>query len=190
MMKRMGPDYYRDMPWKNGGGVTRELCKLPHPSDPARFLARLSIATVAASGPFSVFPGVDRVLMLLEGEGLELLREGLPPVRIDTRWRPHAFPGDVAIDCELLGQKVRDFNLMVDRALLEGSLEVVRLEGGETRTLPGADTVYVYGLEGRASLAGEPVGPEELLELESPRTLELKGAPGAALAVIRLRRRG
>ncbi|OJT17017.1 hypothetical protein BO221_47220 [Archangium sp. Cb G35] len=57
------------MPWKNGGGVTRELWKLPHPFDPARFLARVSIATVGASGPFSVFPGVDRTLMILEGAG-------------------------------------------------------------------------------------------------------------------------
>lgn len=64
------------MPWKNGGGVTRELVKLPHPTDPARFLARLSIATVATSGPFSAFPGIDRTLLMLEGRGMRLSLDG------------------------------------------------------------------------------------------------------------------
>ncbi len=188
-MKRLGPADYRDMPWKNGGGVTRELWKLPHPTDASRFLVRLSIASVAASGPFSLFPGVDRVLMLLEGDGLELSREGGAPVRLDTRWRPYAFPGDVAVDCRLLGGLVRDFNLMVDRASMDGALEVVRLEAGARHPLPEADQVVVYGLEGGASLGGEPLGPEDLLWLEAPGALSLGSERGAAVAVISLKRR-
>ncbi|HZI04709.1 MAG TPA: HutD family protein, partial [Archangium sp.] len=138
MMRRLGPADYRDMPWKNGGGVTRELLKLPHPSDPARFLARLSIATVGDSGPFSVFPGVDRTLMILDGAGVALTLRGEREVVLDRRWQPFAFPGEAEIQCRLLGGPVRDFNLMVDRALAQGALAVVLLAPGETRTLAGA----------------------------------------------------
>jgi len=189
MMRRLGPADYRDMPWKNGGGVTREMLKLPHPSDPARFLARLSIATVGASGPFSVFPGVNRLIMLLEGKGMALSIAGAPEVVLDQRWQPFAFPGDAEINCRLLGGAVRDFNLMVDRATAEATLAVVHLAPGETRTVAGASTVLLHVLEGRASVAGTPLGVEETLWLEAPEMLALRGEEGAVVVVIHLTRR-
>ncbi|OJT17014.1 hypothetical protein BO221_47205 [Archangium sp. Cb G35] len=189
MMRRLGPDDYRDMPWKNGGGVTRELWKLPHPSDPARFLARVSIATVGASGPFSVFPGVDRTLMILEGAGVALTLDGTREVVLDQRLRPFAFPGEADIQCRLLGGSVRDFNLMVDRALAQASLEVMQLAPGETRTLAGAGTVLLHVLEGRATLPGEPLTRDETLWLEEPGLLMLRSDEGATVVAIQLERR-
>ncbi|MBN0683270.1 HutD family protein, partial [Pseudomonas aeruginosa] len=52
-------------PWKNGAGETREIICVPAPDAP--FLWRASIATLQADGPFSPFPGVDRVITLLAG---------------------------------------------------------------------------------------------------------------------------
>ncbi|MFE8602932.1 HutD/Ves family protein [Archangium violaceum] len=188
-MRRLGPDDYRDMPWKNGGGVTRELWKLPHPFDPARFLARVSIATVGASGPFSVFPGVDRTLMILEGAGVALTLDGTREVVLDQRLRPFAFPGEAELQCRLLGGPVRDFNLMVDRALVQGSFEVVQLAPGETRTLAGAGIVLLHVLEGRATLPGEPLARDETLWLEEPGLLMLRSDEGATVVAIQLERR-
>lgn len=186
-MRRLGPADYRDMPWKNGGGVTRELLKLPHPSDPARFLARLSIASVAAPGPFSVFPGVDRVLTLLEGPGMALAFGSAPEVVLDRRWRPFAFPGEAEIQCRLLGGPVRDFNLMVDRASAEATLTVVHLRAGETRSLASASTVFLHGLEGQASVDGAPLAVEETLWMEeAPEALALRSDAGAVVLAIHL----
>ncbi|HYO53137.1 HutD family protein [Archangium sp.] len=190
MMRRLGPADYRDMPWKNGGGVTRELLKLPHPSDPARFLARLSIATVGAPGPFSLFPGVDRTLMLLDGAGMVLSIRGAQEVVLDRRWQPFAFPGEAEIHCQLLGGPVRDFNLMVDRAVAQASLEVVHLAPGGTRTLAGAGTVLLHVLDGRVSVAGPPLAVEETLWLEAPESLALRSEEGAVVAAVHLRRPG
>ncbi len=58
----------RKMPvslWRNGAGETREICCFP----PATrdFFWRASIASIASNGEFSAFPGVDRVITLLEG---------------------------------------------------------------------------------------------------------------------------
>lgn len=176
------------MPWKNGGGVTRELLKLPHPSEPSRFLARLSIARVSASGPFSVFPGVERIIMLLEGTGMALSIAGAPEVVLDQRWQPFAFSGDAQSDCRLLGGAVRDFNLMVDRATAKATLAVLHLAPGETRTLAGASTVLLHVLEGRASVDGTPVAREETLWLEAPEALSLRGEVGAVVVAIHLTR--
>ena len=52
------------MPWKNGGGVTSELARSPQADE---FDWRLSVAEVATDGPFSQFPGIDRLLVLLSG---------------------------------------------------------------------------------------------------------------------------
>jgi hypothetical protein len=191
MMRRLGPADYRDMPWKNGGGVTRELLKLPHPTDPTRFLVRLSIATVSASGPFSVFPGVDRTLMILDGAGVALSFAGEPKdVVLDQRRQPFAFPGEAEIQCRLLGGPVRDFNLMVDRATAEATLTVVHLAPGETRTLAGAWAVFLHTLEGRASVAGTPLAEEETLWLEAPEALAPRSDTGAVVVAIHVSLRG
>ena len=58
--------------WKNGGGVTHELAVWPDGADLSRFDARLSMAEVAADGPFSAFAGIDRTLAVLEGGPMRL----------------------------------------------------------------------------------------------------------------------
>lgn len=56
-----------DMPWKNGGGTTREL--LSSPRGAQDFDWRVSVATIAQDGSFSLFPGVERTLVGLIGIG-------------------------------------------------------------------------------------------------------------------------
>ena len=57
----------REMPWKNGGGVTSEVLVFPADAGFDTFGWRISIATIQVNGPFSQFPGVDRGLVLLAG---------------------------------------------------------------------------------------------------------------------------
>lgn len=62
-------DALEPQPWKNGGGLTREV-----PAWPAReqWALRLSVADIRVGWPFSAFPGVDRWFSVLEGAGLLL----------------------------------------------------------------------------------------------------------------------
>ncbi|MFY0581861.1 HutD family protein [Cystobacter fuscus] len=189
-MRRWGPTDYRDMPWKNGGGITRELLRLPHPGEPERFLLRLSIATVASSGPFSLFPGVDRTLLFLEGEGMALRREGAPEVVLERGSAPFRFPGEVPFESRLLGGPVRDFNLMVDRELAEARLDVVELAAGGEYPLEGRGSVWLYGLEGRAEVSGEPLAEQELLGWDAPGRLCVRGVEEARAVLIQLTPRG
>ena len=109
----------RVMLWKNGGGSTLELLREPgdHPDDPPAL--RVSIADLTADGPFSTFPHVDRVILLLEGAGVRLHFPDVE-VTLDRPGAPFAFPGEVPCHCALLrgatdDRPVRDLNLMVDR---------------------------------------------------------------------------
>ncbi|WP_459594007.1 HutD family protein, partial [Enterobacter hormaechei] len=51
--------------WRNGAGETRENCCFPPATHDFHWGA--SIASLAANGEFSLFPGVERVITLLEG---------------------------------------------------------------------------------------------------------------------------
>lgn len=118
-------------PWKNGGGVTREIVCSPPGAGMEGFDWRVSIATIDKAGPFSAFADVDRVIMLLEGAGVHLRsRDGRIDHRLDVPHAPFAFGGDVALDCELLGGASTDFNVMTRRGRLRAEVRVLR-EGGD-----------------------------------------------------------
>ena len=111
-MKRFSAKDFREMPWKNGGGVTTELLCIPDAST-SGFLLRISRAKVEKDGPFSFFPGIDRKLLILEGAGCRLSfldkEEVLVPGSILE------FPGEAPIDCKLIDGSLIDFNVMINR---------------------------------------------------------------------------
>ena len=114
-------------PWKNGGGATRELACWPPGAGIDAFDWRVSVASVAASGPFSAYPGVDRQIMLLAGDGFHLqARGGALEHRLDQPWQPLAFAGELAVQCRLLGGASTDFNLMLRRGRGQGRVQVLR----------------------------------------------------------------
>ena len=112
-------------PWKNGGGSTRELACWPPGAGMDAFGWRVSVATIAAPGPFSAFAGVDRQIMLLDGDGVCLTNNGWRHA-LDQRWQPFAFSGDEPVDCALLGGASTDFNLMLRRGAWSSHVQVLR----------------------------------------------------------------
>jgi len=107
------------LPWRNGGGQTRELLAWPPGAD---WQVRISRADIAADGPFSAFPDVQRWFVVLEGAGValgfadgqRLLHQG------DT---PFEFDGAAAPQCTLLDGPTQDLNLMVRKG--QGCMQAV-----------------------------------------------------------------
>ena len=95
-------------PWRNGGGVTRELLFGPASSD---WRWRLSVADVAANGPFSRFEHTQRWFAVLEGAGV-VLRFAQATHRLDAHSDVLAFEGEWPCDCDLIEGATLDFNLM------------------------------------------------------------------------------
>lgn len=98
-------------PWKNGGGQTAEILALPEGAGLDGFELRLSTAVVASDGPFSSFPGINRVLTLLEGGPMILTMEG-QEVELTQTSPPFAFLGALPCSARLAGPQVLDFNVM------------------------------------------------------------------------------
>jgi len=106
--------------WKNDGGWTTELARSDE-AGVADFRWRVSIAEIESDGPFSLFPGIDRDLLLLEGNGIELDIDDAGPLKLTRRFAHVRFRGESIVGCRLLAGATRDFNVMARR-------EVVRAE--------------------------------------------------------------
>jgi environmental stress-induced protein Ves len=102
------------VPWKNGGGLTREVAISPTGATPREFDWRVSIAEIAAAGPFSVFAGIDRRMAVLKGR-LSLKIDAQPAVTVSPDSAPVAFPGEAPVFATPLGATVTDLNVMTRR---------------------------------------------------------------------------
>lgn len=101
-------------PWRNGGGVTRELLAWP-PGSGADWRLRVSVAEIERDGPFSAFAGVQRCFAVLEGAGVVLgFEDGDRVLTPDSL--PLAFEGGAAPSCRLIEGPTRDLNLMARQA--------------------------------------------------------------------------
>ena len=114
-------------PWKNGGGHTREIARIPVASALDDFDWRVSIADVSTDGPFSNFDHVDRVIVLLCGAGVILRSyDGKIDYRLDEPLVPFAFSGDDAITAALIDGASSDFNVMTRRGVVRADVQIVR----------------------------------------------------------------
>ncbi len=113
-------------PWKNGGGLTRELLRWPAADD---WQLRISVAEVQRSGPFSAYPGITRWFAVLQGAGAVLRWPGPAGddgLHVTPDSPPWPFDGALAPGCTLVDGPVLDLNLM-SRG---GRAELVRARPG------------------------------------------------------------
>lgn len=113
--------------WRNGAGAVTQLAIHPPGATLESFIWRVSMATVAADGPFSCFAGVDRSLAVLSGEGLALHMAG-GTRRIVQGDAPLRFAADMPVEASLLGGVVTDLNVMTRRAAADHALRAIEAD--------------------------------------------------------------
>lgn len=163
-MRILRRDQFRTMPWKNGGGETTEIAVFPDGAGMDDFAWRVSMARVAADGPFSVFPEIDRSLTLLEGEGMVLRIAGRDDQRLTVESPPYAFPGDAATEGLLEGGPILDLNVMTRRGVCRA--EVQRRTDPRLIIDPSGATVLALVRGGTSSAGGETINDGDVLRLE------------------------
>ena len=129
---------HKRMPWKNGKGETVEIAVFPPDASINDFDWRISMATVAEDGPFSIFPGIDRTLAILDGNGMVLDVEGSSPVLLTAASDPLAFPADIPVAARLEHGAITDLNVMTRRDGLAHTLIRIDVDGSKTVPLSPA----------------------------------------------------
>jgi environmental stress-induced protein Ves len=168
---------YRRMPWKNGGGETVEIAISPEGASVGEFDWRVSMATVAADGPFSIFPGIDRTLSILKGNGMSLAIDGRDPVFLTQQSDPLAFAADVAVSATLADGAIIDLNVMTRRGTLNHSVQRIRIDG--SREIGATSTTALLfchqgRLEFQAGKEGGEIGEGDSLLLTNAAATALR----------------
>ena len=167
-------------PWRNGGGVTRELASHPTAASQdgpaaAGWDWRVSIADMSRAGDFSAYPGMDRVLTVVEGELLLLSVDGAEhPLE---KYRPLRFSGDAVASGALPTGDIRDLNVITRRGVFKGYTSIIELS--KKRAHPVFEGQFGILLQGQASVTpgtagagpGAPSGGE-------PAAGSAAGSPG------------
>lgn len=171
--QRVGLYEVAPQPWRNGGGLTRELLAWPSRRD---WRVRVSVADVASDGPFSLFPGVERWFAVLEGAGVALEVEGSEH-RLGRDTDPFRFAGDAEVQCRLLEGPTRDFNLMAP----PGRARMQRLRGAVDRSWSTPLLLALYTHDAPATLVRDEVRSEIppchlAWGLHEPGTLRIESA--------------
>ncbi len=142
-------------PWRNGGGLTREL--VAWPVDGA-WRWRMSVAEVTASGSFSRFEDITRWFAVLKGAGVALTVR-TPSDSDELLVCEHhltladpalCFDGDATTYCQLLDGPTQDFNLMVHDDCLPARM--VRVSGDLNVLANATKTIAVYAVDSGASV--------------------------------------
>lgn len=117
------------VPWKNGGGSTTQIAVGPPDASLDDFDWRISLATIAEDGEFSVFPDIDRTLALVEGAGAVLDIDGEDQVLLCADDPVASFDGDSRVSARLTHGPTTDFNVMTRRERCYHVFGVRRLVG-------------------------------------------------------------
>jgi len=183
------------VPWKNGGGVTREILRAP--AEPAAFDWRLSLATIGAAGPFSSFAGYHRTLVLVAGAGVELNFAQHGTSRLSTPGQAVSFDGGWQTSCTLLDGPSTDLNLIVSEERAQSASRVMALTGEQVIQTADWTEVLVCCLSGAVRLTNTAAEVATLRAVDvarcAPADGEIRcaalgsGTPNVFVAAVRLR---
>lgn len=152
-------------PWRNGGGVTRQLASHPGAASTqdGTWDWRVSIADVSKAGDFSAFPGMERVLTVVEGELLLLSVDGAEhPLE---KYRPFRFPGGASTHASLPTGDIRDLNVITRAGRFKGFTSIIELS--KKRAKPIFEGQLGILLQGQATAAEGTKEPEALARYDA-----------------------
>ena len=176
----------RPTPWKNGGGVTTELAMSPPGAGLGDFDWRVSLASIAEDGPFSQFPGVDRTLVMVAGDGV-LLEVGDQRVVLSPSEPLVEFAGEDPVHATVGGQTTLDFNVLtrrgsyrhrIERFEVCGSVPLPRRSGTTLVFLADGESLSVSSARERLALVRY-----DLLVLEGKQDWTLESAQATVFVV-------
>ncbi len=181
----------RTMPWKNGGGTTTEIAVHPQGASLDAFDWRISMAHVGGDGLFSSFPGIDRTLAVLRGDGIRLAFSDGEAITLDRQTKPFAFAADRAVAGQLVAGPIDDLNVMSRRGgwahamrrITGAPPQDVRVDAGRLVLV-----AHAGGWTVTATGRTEALAPGDSALLEGPAKVELRADnPESEIFAITLR---
>jgi environmental stress-induced protein Ves len=183
MMKILKSESYREGRWLNGLGQSWDIAAAPNDAGAQDFDWRMALARVDSSVAFSHYPNVDRIFTLIEGKGLELVFNDHKVLKIDKRFVPHEFPGDVKTACAVNNGPCRALNLFIRRGTWKASVRVLSTK--DDLNVISKQTILAFALQGSFKLAAsETLNCGDTLHLSSGDNAKLEPQSEDALLYV------
>lgn len=173
MLRIIPQSEFKEGRWRNGQGVSWEIASYRE-EGAADFSWRFAKARIDSDVPFSIYPGMDRVFMMLEGGGMDLEFEGGNILHVHEKFVPHEFSCDVPLNCKLLGGSSMDLNLFVAKGKWRAECEVVAIRGTRQFDFENPITI-IYALEGRCTIAGQALEVGDAAIVDGKAAVECGG---------------
>lgn len=162
----------KDVLWKNGGGITRNIAKGLTTDQVAWTISR---ADVAQDGPFSDFAGMIRILTVVSGGDMTLVCPEGPMSA--TLWAPVRFDGGLSVSSRLTSGPLTDLNLMFNPRHCDGAVKVLRGPVEKDILCPVRGLIVHHVLAGTPRINAMPltIGDTTFID-DSDQTLALSDA--------------
>lgn len=159
--------------WKNGLGEARQVASGPGHRD--AFEWQVSIARMTGKLPFSEYPGIDRSLCIIGGEGL-LIASPFRTLTLTSESDPLHFPGEEPIVGATMGSvEMVDFNVLTKRGVLGHRTRRLRVSQAAQVHLARSVTI-IFSHSGTLGVSCNGARAE----LHAFDTALLRGGPGEA----------
>lgn len=140
--------------WPNGAGISWDIASAPPDVAPSERDWRFATALIERDAPFSMLPGVDRIITLIDGAGFMLDVDGLDELSINRPFVPTPFPGDSPAACRVDDGASTVLNLLLARPRITADVSI-RQEGAQVSASRGCEAVLLFALAGRALLTSD-----------------------------------
>jgi uncharacterized protein len=164
LTKILKSENYREGRWLNGLGISWDIAAAPDDAGAQDFDWRMALAQIESSVAFSHYPNVDRIFTLIEGKGLDLVFNDRKVLKIDKRFVPQEFPGDMKTACVVNNGPCRALNLFIRRGKWKTSVRV--LSAKDNLNIIAKQTTLAFALRGSFKLiAGGTLNRGDTLHL-------------------------
>ena len=149
MIKMIPPSDFKQIPWKNGKGITTELA-ISEGGTLDNFDWRISIASVVEDGVFSDFSGYLRHLILIQGNGIKLSHDNNSVDKLEKILDYATFNGASKTVGQLINGPIKDLNIMTDEKRFCAKIATVNMN--ENHILKQSALCFIYSLSEDAEL--------------------------------------
>jgi uncharacterized protein len=169
------------VPWKNGQGSTREIARRLLGIRGPGFVWRVSLSDLVRDAELATFPGVERSLTVVSGNGVTLDVAGAEhELRPDV---PFRFDGEAQAHARLTEGPVSILNVLTVASRMSAEVTVVDLSTMAALTVAGSTLVVL--LSGTASVYAADGATGDLAPLDAlvarPRVRLVSGSGRAAV---------
>ncbi|QWZ61084.1 HutD family protein [Acinetobacter pittii] len=165
MIELIRADQYTKMLWKNGAGFTLEIARSRGEAD---FDWRISMADVTTFGPFSLFPNKQRIISILDGQGMILHVDDLPAKTLNLG-DIFAFSGESQVQSELVDGAIRDLNLIYDPAKFYARFQWLN-DAAAQAFISSADLIFIFNQGGETQVNVD----DHSVQLDTHGTLKIE----------------